>query len=325
MKFLIAVTTAVILVHLALCNSGITSDEFIRYINEKAVTWTARRNFENFTTAELKSLAGVVRIYAENSKRLPMVFHEIKDTEIPDSFDAREAWPECESISTIRYQGKCGSCWAFAAVEVMTDRLCIQTSGKTKFEFSPEELVSCCTACGEGCRGGALNEPFIYWVEQGIPSGGDEDSNYGCRPYTAGSTGLTPECSQECVEGYNKTWAQDIRHGIKAYEVNTTVEQMQYEIMTNGPIESYMLVYQDFYNLGSGFENGIYQYTSGYPVGGHAVKLIGWGEEGGVPYWLAANTFGTDWGENGFFRILRGSNSCDIEKTVTAGTPNVDE
>lgn len=38
---------------------------------------------------------------------------------------------------------------------------------------------------------------------------------------------------------------------------------------------------------------------SGSAVGGHAIKILGWGEEDGVPYWLCANSWNTDWGDNG--------------------------
>ncbi|KAJ8977053.1 hypothetical protein NQ317_000938 [Molorchus minor] len=312
----VAVTLSV-----AFCDSHLIADEFIESINQKATTWTARKNFENYTTEQLKALAGVKGIYSDERNRLPRIVHNVQADGIPDTFDSREVWPECSSIGTIRNQGQCGSCWAFAAVEVMSDRLCIFSAGAKQFVFSPEELVSCCTACGSGCDGGMLNEPFIYWTNHGIPSGGDEGSNYGCMPYTAGSTGVTPQCNERCLSNYDKSWSDDIRHGIAAFEVTTTVEQIQHEIMINGPVEAFMTVYQDFYNYGS----GIYQYTEGSSVGGHAVKILGWGTDNGIPYWLAANSWGTDFGENGFFRILRGSNNVDIESYVTAGNPNTDE
>ncbi|KAJ8953148.1 hypothetical protein NQ318_017175 [Aromia moschata] len=298
-----------------------TSDEFIQSINEKATTWTARKNFEGYTDEQLAALAGVKAIYTNESQKLPVIVHNVNTDGIPDTFDSREIWPECDSIRTIRNQGGCGSCWAFAAVEVMSDRLCIFSAGAKQFTFAPEELISCCTACGDGCNGGTLFEPFNYWVNNGIPSGGDEGSNYGCRPYTAASTGQTPECNERCVSGYSKSWSDDIRHGIAAFQVTNTVEQMQHEIVINGPIEAYMMVYSDFYNYGS----GVYQYTSGNEVGGHAVKILGWGTDNGVPYWLIANSWGTGFGEGGFFRILRGSNNCQIESYLSAGNPNINE
>ena len=56
-------------------------------------------------------------------------------------------------------------------------------------------------------------------------------------------------------------------------------------------------------------------------IGLHAVRLIGWGVENDVKYWIAANSWGKTWGENGFFKIKRGENHCGIESMVHAGQP----
>ncbi|KHJ99374.1 hypothetical protein OESDEN_00612, partial [Oesophagostomum dentatum] len=64
-------------------------------------------------------------------------------------------------------------------------------------------------------------------------------------------------------------------------------------------------------------------HTAGKQEGGHAVKIIGWGKENGVPYWLIANSWNTDWGEKGLFRMLRGSNECNIEQSVVAGLMDI--
>ncbi|RCN45899.1 papain family cysteine protease [Ancylostoma caninum] len=65
--------------------------------------------------------------------------------------------------------------------------------------------------------------------------------------------------------------------------------------------------------------------TGGRDRGGHAVKIIGWGKENGTPYWLVANSYNFDWGENGYFRMIRGKNNCKIEEKVVAGTMDVDK
>lgn len=54
-------------------------------------------------------------------------------------------------------------------------------------------------------------------------------------------------------------------------------------------------------------------------MGGHAVKIIGWGVENNTPYWLIANSWNEGWGENGLFKILRGSNHVGIEGGIYAG------
>ena len=58
-------------------------------------------------------------------------------------------------------------------------------------------------------------------------------------------------------------------------------------------------------------------------VGGHAIKILGWGIENSVKYWLCANSWNNEWGDNGFFKILRGNNECHIEEVVYAGIPKL--
>eukprot|EP00764_Aduncisulcus_paluster_P012418 gnl/Carplike_NY0171/5436_a7435_328.p1 GENE.gnl/Carplike_NY0171/5436_a7435_328~~gnl/Carplike_NY0171/5436_a7435_328.p1 ORF type:complete len:114 (+),score=15.35 gnl/Carplike_NY0171/5436_a7435_328:350-691(+) len=92
-------------------------------------------------------------------------------------------------------------------------------------------------------------------------------------------------------------------------------DEMKTEIMARGPIEVAYQVYSDF----SVYQSGIYHHVSGSYGGGHAVKIIGWGEDGGTPYWIVANSWGVNWGENGFFRIIRGIDECGIESLGCVG------
>lgn len=68
---------------------------------------------------------------------------------------------------------------------------------------------------------------------------------------------------------------------------------------------------------------GVYQHVTGSELGGHAIRILGWGVENGTPYWLIANSWNSDWGDNGYFRILQGRNECGIEASITAGLPRV--
>lgn len=69
--------------------------------------------------------------------------------------------------------------------------------------------------------------------------------------------------------------------------------------MTNGPVETGFTVYSDFMS----YRGGIYEQNSYSALGGHAVKIVGWGVEDGTDYWIVANSWGPSWGEEGFFRI----------------------
>ena len=97
------------------------------------------------------------------------------------------------------------------------------------------------------------------------------------------------------------------------------VASMQTEIMTNGPVEVAFEVYQDFMS----YSGGVYQHLTGSYLGGHAIKALGWGVENGKAYWLCANSWGSSWGLDGFFMILRGSDECQIEDQAYCGTPSL--
>lgn len=65
----------------------------------------------------------------------------------------------------------------------------------------------------------------------------------------------------------------------------------------------------------------MYKHVAGKMLGGHAIRILGWGVEDGNKYWLIANSWNSDWGDNGYFKILRGSDECGIEGQVNAGIP----
>lgn len=103
------------------------------------------------------------------------------------------------------------------------------------------------------------------------------------------------------------------------YSVHSDPDEIMREVMTHGPVEVDFEVYADFPT----YSSGVYQHTAGGLLGGHAVRLLGWGEENDVKYWLLANSWNTDWGDHGYFKILRGHNECGIESDVNAGLPAV--
>lgn len=66
---------------------------------------------------------------------------------------------------------------AFGAVESMSDRVCIHSNGTKNFHFSADDLVSCCSECGDGCNGGYPGAAWQYWVDEGLVSGGQYGSH----------------------------------------------------------------------------------------------------------------------------------------------------
>lgn len=259
--------------------------------------------------------------------------HEVP-VSLPSDFDARTNWPKCETIGEIRDQSDCGSCWAFGATEAASDRVCIGTNGAVKARLSAEVLTGCCWMCGNGCNGGYPSAAWDYFVESGVPTGGAYDdfslcSSYTLKPCDHHSTGQygpcpskiepTPQCPTKCdaQSTYKLSFDED-RKRLKfdtSYQVSSSPEQIMTEIMTNGPVEAAFTVYADF----ESYKGGVYHHVTGEALGGHAIRILGWGVDQGKDYWLVANSWNTDWGEKGFFRISRGNDECGIESGVVAG------
>ncbi|MCI3325462.1 cathepsin B family protein [Escherichia coli] len=316
-------------------NFDILSDAEINYINKVQSSWKAGRNFQPSFAKDVRNLLGVD---IEASRKYTLGTMEVKTflgngiKDLPDNFDARDKWTNCPTLKEVRDQGNCGSCWAFGAVEAMSDRICIKSNGTVNAHISAEDLLTCCRTCGDGCDGGFPAAAWQYFVRDGIVTGGQYNTHEGCQPYLIpacdhhvvgklppcqGET-KTPTCSKKCEANYNNTYSGDKHFGSKTYSVRGE-ENIMEELYTNGPVEAAFTVYSDFLQ----YKSGVYRHTTGSELGGHAVKILGYGVENGDKYWLVANSWNPDWGDLGFFKILRGSDECGIESEIVAGDPKL--
>ncbi|XP_070534323.1 cathepsin B-like [Ptychodera flava] len=331
MKVLVILLTLAVGLSQAKPYYGALTGKLIDYINSINTTWKAGVNFEGVSVKYVKGLCGALK--EDPSKKLPVKVHPL-NVLLPDTFDARQQWPNCPTIKEVRDQASCGSCWAFGAVEAMSDRYCIASNGQVNVHVSAEDLLCCCGfQCGDGCNGGFPSGAWEYWVNTGLVSGGQYGTKQGCSPYTlphcdhhvsgkyqpCGDIVPTPKCVKSCEEGYNVTYENDKHFGSTSYAVSSDVNQIMTEIYKNGPVEAAFTVYADF----PSYKSGVYQHESGEALGGHAIKILGWGTEDNTPYWLVANSWNEDWGDQVFFKILRGKDECGIEGQVVAGTPKM--
>jgi cathepsin B len=311
------------------------------------VLWTAGVNemFGQEPIGASKTLAGVKpeamakRVaYAESHKH-----EQLKSLILPESFDSEANWPHCAKvIGDIRDQSMCGCCWAFGAVSAASDRLCIASNAKAMVPLSAEDVCFC--ASDDGCQGGDIESPWDYMGSAGAVSGGQFQGSgpfgkglcsdfslphchhhgpQGKDPYPAeGSAGCPQQTSAQCPSKCDDAAAD------KGPRSNFTADKWSFEggtqsahgedgimqaIVAGGPVETAFDVYSDFEN----YVSGIYHNVKGEPVGGHAVRIVGWGVDGGVKYWKVANSWNPFWGEKGYFRIKKGSNECNIENQVT--------
>ena len=103
--------------------------------------------------------------------------------------------------------------------------------------------------------------------------------------------------------------------GYRVGRPGKVVEDIMYEIISQGPVLAIMDVRRELFS----YRSGVYQ-SSGREqvIGQHAVRIIGWGEEStGIKYWTVANSWGGEWGERGLMRMRRGDNESRIEEMVT--------
>jgi len=216
---------------------------------------------------------------------------------MPASFDSRQRWPYC--IHAIQDQGPCASCWAVAAAEVLSDRFCIASNKAINTILGPQFQVSCDTT-NKGCNGGYLGKTWAFLETYGSVT-------ESCFKYTSQNF-IVPTCSSftKCQDG---TYMRKYYAKKNSSKTFSGVSAMQQEIYANGPIEAAMYVYSDFMQ----YSGGIYKQAWGSYIGGHAIKIIGWGTQNGINYWIISNSWGGKWGETGHARIAFGQVGIEVQ------------
>jgi len=316
----------------------------------KGITWHAEiaERFRGQPSGASKSLLGVKegqleRIKAAIAKGDIVREDAPSDFVAPDSFDSETNWPKCAKvINDIRDQSNCGCCWAFGGASAASDRLCIATDGKLAVPISAEDV--CFGGSFDGCGGGFLEDTWSY-IQSGAVSGGQQDNTgplgggfcskfslphchhhgpQGKDPYPAeGAPGCPSEdspsapkkCDSDASSGHSD-FAKDKYSFSGKITSYPNEKAIQSAIMTSGPIETAFSVYKDFEN----YAGGVYKPTSKEILGGHAVRIVGWGVDSGTKYWKVANSWNPYWGEEGYFRIVRGQDACGIESQGLASS-----
>lgn len=182
-------------------------------------------------------------------------------------------------ITSVKDQGSCGSCWAFATTALLEAMVKINKNWSQDIDLSEQMLLSCSHA-GNCDSGGYEYKAAEYIETTGIP-------NESCYPYTATDAPCNP-CAgwaSRVVRITSWDWVSASSDGIEI-------------ALQDGPLTSWMAVYSDFYH----YRSGVYQPTAGSTYqGGHFVVIVGYNHAG--RYWICKNSWGADWGESGFFRI----------------------
>jgi hypothetical protein len=198
---------------------------------------------------------------------------------LPPSLDWRDNGGNF--VTPVRNQGGCGSCWAFATTAGLESyTLIANDTPDVDLNLSEQVLVSCGNA--GSCSGGYPTTASRFIMDVGLPV-------ESCYPYNA----TDGSCSNACP-----SW-QSSAYKIKTYSYLWTpsVDVIKSALYDHGPVPATMAVYTDFFS----YVSGIYSYSSGNLAGYHAVLIVGYNDSD--QYFIVKNSWGTGWGEGGFFRI----------------------
>lgn len=295
--------------------------EFAARINAEQSLWTAspRSVFTGMRVKDAFKRMGK-RTYQSPTQVKPNIRRKAVSAQTLADLPAAWDWRNVSGsnyVCPVRNQGDCGSCYSFGSTGALCARTSIATGAVDNFFWSPQTVVSC-SPYSQGCDGGFAYLVFKYGEDFGIP----RDS---CFPY-ASQSGVAPPCSGRCNDTTQFNYATDY-YFVGGYYGAATPENMMQEIMTNGPVSVEFMVYPDFQS----YTGGVYVHTQAATEGSglnpwqatnHEVQMVGWGiTSDNVPYWICQNSWGSSWGESGYFRILRGSDECAIESIPAAASP----
>jgi len=259
----------------------------------------------------------------------------------PSSFDIRAVGPHGVNFaSPSRNQHipqYCGSCWAHGPTSALNDRFQMARNSAFPHVFlSPQQLVNCMPPPADksqgagGCMGGDPSEvaPFL------AAHGGVHET---CQNYQAKNLYDDFKCDAKgiCVncDPSKGCFAMGGAHGnfsrsfvdewgrINSTDVRANAKQMVAEIGTRGPIACGVCVTPAF----EAYKSGIFEDTTNCTSLDHSISIAGYGTDKatGKEYWIGRNSWGTYWGEKGWFRLAKGTNNLGIEKDCAWATPKL--
>lgn len=265
-------------------------------------SYTLRMNhFGDFLPEEHSRLRGHIPIKDSDSTGIETFKKPKYIGDVPDSWDWMFA------VTPVKYQGTCGSCWAFAAIAAL--EVCSTYAAGSDVILSEQNIIDC-NYDGAGCAGGNVVQAFKYVQENG---GVDTEASYPYEDeddtcsYSPDNVGATVKKFQRIEEGDE--------------------EAMKVALAKYGPLTASLFA-GDENGDGKGFYNwlgeGIYDDDNNECEGketNHAVLIVGYGtdEDTGMDYWLIKNSWGTSWGDNGYIKLKRntgGMGLCGIASYV---------
>ena len=234
----------------------------------------------------------------------------------PDEFDWRDYLGQ-NWLTSVKNQGGCGSCWAFAAVGVSESiRNIYQNDPSIDLNLSEQYLVSDCVYQPPymNCCGGWTDNSFQAIINGGIPDegcmpyidGGGCSCSNNCANCTYSSEGKCSDatCSDKCADYASRLTFIGSQGSVTPWDV----EAIKLYLREKGPLAVYFGIGSDY---GGYFDGDIYRCENDDGIN-HAVVLVGYNDT--ENYWIIKNSWGSSWGSGGYFKL--GYGECNVEQYV---------
>jgi len=220
-----------------------------------------------------------------------------KEIITPGAAPATMDWRKQGAVTPIKNQQQCGSCWAFSTTG--STEGCHQITTKTLVSVSEQNLVDCSTAEGnEGCNGGLMTQAMDYIIKN---KGIDTEKSYA---YTA-------------QDGTCKFKAANVGATLKSYSnVQSGSETGLQTAGVSGPVSVAIDASHSSFQF---YSSGVYYEPDCSSSSlDHGVLMVGWDTDGSTAYWIVKNSWGTDWGQQGYIWMSRNhGNNCGIATMAT--------
>jgi len=259
--------------------------------SEKRGFTVALNEFSDLTGQEFKA------IY--NGMNVTKTYSAVPAVEI--TAPATQDWTKRGAVTPVKNQGQCGSCWAFSTTGSTEGAYFL--AGNKLPSLSEQNLVDCSTAQGNmGCNGGLMDQAFQYIISN---NGIDSEASY---PYTA--TG-----PNQCR--FNPA---NVAARIRSFtDVTSGSEAALMNAVGNAPVSVAIDASHTSFQLYSG---GIYNEPACSSTQlDHGVLAVGYNSQNGSPYWIVKNSWGANWGMNGYIWMTKdGGNQCGIATAASYPT-----
>lgn len=157
---------------------------------------------------------------------------------------------------------------------------------------------------------------FKFIHDNGVPD--ETCQRYEASGHDTGNTCTAEDICMNCSPNEGCSAVKDFqKYYVEEYGRMNGTEAIMKELYKRGPVTCNIAVTAEFEK----YSGGIFKDTTGKTEEDHSISVVGWGEESGTKYWVVRNSWGTWWGEQGYFRIVRGVNNLGIEQDCAWGVP----